>query len=81
MEVTNPFDLFIDMCYQQKFEKYMPCALNSAGFHTKIIVLIIGSLGVVHRKFLSGLYIWGFADLLNMSSALKLFCCVLLAAS
>ena len=37
VEIANPFDHFVDMCYQQKFEKYMPLslALNSAGLHTK----------------------------------------------
>ena len=62
VEIANSFDHFIDMCYQQKFEKYMPLCLvlNIAGFHTKIIVLIrMGSLGVVHRKFKSGLHILG----------------------
>ena len=60
VKIANPFD-FIDMGYQQQLEKYMPLclALNSVGFHTKIIVLIIGSLGVVHRKFISGLHILG----------------------
>ena len=51
VEVANPFDLFIDVCYQQKFEKKthsFVLGLNSAGFHTKISVLIIGSLAVVH---------------------------------
>ena len=58
VEIANPFYHFIDMCYQQTFEKYMPLclALISAGVHTKIILLIIVSLGVVHRKFISGLY-------------------------
>ena len=57
-EVANPFDQSIYMCYQQKFEKCMPLCLVliSAGFHIKIIVFIIGSLRVVHRKIVSGLH-------------------------
>ena len=27
VEIANPFDHFIDRCYQQKFEKYMPLCL------------------------------------------------------
>ena len=42
-----------------KVWKTVCLALNSAGFHTNIIVLISGSLGVVHRKFISGLHILG----------------------
>jgi hypothetical protein len=57
VELACPYDPFIDMCYQTKFDKYMPLCLllNTAGFHTKIIVLIIGSLGNVHRRFVPGL--------------------------
>ena len=33
--------------------------VKSAGFHTTIIVLIIGSLGVAHKTFISGLHILG----------------------
>ena len=61
IEIANPFDTFIDKCYEHKFHKYMPLCLtlNEAGFFTKIIVLIIGSLGTVHRRFGKGLMLLG----------------------
>lgn len=61
VEVANPYDHFLDICYKQKFDKYMPLciALNDAGFHTKIVVLVIGSLGFVHKRFVCGLQLLG----------------------
>ena len=55
--IAVPFDIHIQETYQAKFEKYYPlCSeINSLGFNTKVIVLIIGSLGHVHCKFVSGL--------------------------
>ena len=32
VKIANPFDYFIDMCYQQKFEKDMPLCLAFSGF-------------------------------------------------
>jgi len=61
IEISNPFDPFIEKCYQHKFDKYRPlCAhLSEAGFQTKVVVLVIGSLGTVHRRFISGLKMMG----------------------
>jgi hypothetical protein len=61
VEFANPFDCFLDQCYRGKFDKYMPLCLclEDAGFHTKIIVLIVGSLGTVHRRVVPGLMLMG----------------------
>lgn len=61
VEVANPFDSFLDQCYCTKFDKYMPLCikLNDAGFFTKVIVLVIGSLGHVHKRVVSGLTLLG----------------------
>ena len=61
VEVSNPFDSFIDPCYHHKFHKYTPlhAKLSEAGFHTRIVVLIIGSLGTVHRHVVPGLTLLG----------------------
>ena len=57
VEFSVPFDRFIDLCYQHKFNKYIELCnkCNELGYHTRIIVLIIGSLGLVHNKFVNGL--------------------------
>ena len=64
VELANPFDPFIDQCYQTKFNKYMPLCLKmaEAGFNTKVIVLVIGSLGSVHRRVVSGLRMLGLSQ-------------------
>ena len=57
IEVSLPFDTFMNKCYESKFDKYFPLSLeiNQFGFTTEVIVLIIGSLGNVHFRFVSGL--------------------------
>ena len=57
VEIAVPFDIHIQETYQAKFEKYFPLCIEVKvlGFKTKVIILIIGSLGHVHCKFLSGL--------------------------
>ena len=57
VEIAVPFDTFIGETYQTKFEKYLPLATEiiQFGFRTKVIVLVIGSLGNVHKNFISGL--------------------------
>ena len=57
VEIALPFDTFIGETYQTKFEKYLPLSreINQFGFETKVIVLIIGSLGNVHKNFVTGL--------------------------
>ena len=60
-EIAIPFDCHIKKCYQEKFNKYFPLSLeiNSLGYRTQIVILIIGSLGNVHKKFQTGLKING----------------------
>ena len=61
VEVSNPYDAFIQDCYNHKFQKYLPLcfALSDAGFQTKIVVLVIGALGTVHKKVVTGLRMLG----------------------
>lgn len=62
IEISTPFDGHIDACYATKFNKYFPLSqeINSLGFRSEIIVLVIGSLGNVHSRFPSGLKRIGF---------------------
>ena len=57
LEVSCPFDAFIEDCYNTKFQKYkLLCdLLTVCGFNCKILVFVIGSLGHVHYRFCSGL--------------------------
>ena len=57
VEVSVPFDAHISLCFQKKFDKYFPLSLeiNTTGFRSEIIVIVIGSLGNVHHKVTSGL--------------------------
>ena len=56
-EIAIPYDCHISTCFQHKFDKYFPLSLeiNQLGYHTEIIILLIGSMGSVHSKFVSGL--------------------------
>ena len=64
IEVAVPFDAHIEKTYEHKFDKYYPLSLeiNQLDYSTRIIILIIGSLGNVHKRFISGL------KLLNLSN-------------
>ena len=55
VELSVPFDRFINLCYQHKFNKYVELCnkCNELGYHTRIIVLIIGPPGLVHNKFVN----------------------------
>ena len=55
-------------------------AFNSAGFHTNMIVLIIKYLGVVHRKFISGLHILGLTNRQGKSLAMCLSLSVMIGS-
>ena len=57
IEISTPFDAHLDKCFDSKYVKYcsLSSEISSLGFDTDIIVLIIGSSGSVHRKFVSGL--------------------------
>ena len=61
IEFASPYDPFLGKCYDEKFCKYFPLTveLSELGYYSKVIVLIIGSLGLVHKKFTSGLKIIG----------------------
>ena len=63
IEVSHPYDLFIEDCYKHKFDKYMPLCLDvqGTGHRCTIIVLVIGALGLVHRRYVSGLQRIGFS--------------------
>ena len=66
-EISVPFDAHIDRCYNEKFNKYIPLSreLDEMGYRLTIVVLVIGSLGNVHSRFVSGLKMVG----LKQSSA------------
>ena len=57
IEVSIPFDGHMSKTFQSKFDKYFPLSLeiNDLGFRTDIIVLVVGSLGHVHSRFIPGL--------------------------
>ena len=56
-EIAVPFDAFLPVTYDSKFKKYYPlCSeVGQLGYSATIVVLIIGSLGSVHCKFVPGL--------------------------
>ena len=66
-EVSVPFDAHLDKCNNEKFNKYSPLGreLDELGYSVTIVVLIIGSLGHVHKRFVSGLKLAG----LNQTNA------------
>ena len=58
VEISTPFDAFINQCYQTKFDYYFPlCELiNVHTLYTcKTVVIIIGPTGCVHNKVIAGL--------------------------
>ena len=61
MEVAVPFDPFAQVCYQTKFDKYLPLCqrIQDLDFQCTIIILIVGSLGSIHSRFVSGLRLAG----------------------
>ena len=62
--VDNVDEMISGMGYDEKFNKYFPLSveLSELGYYTKVIVLLIGSLGHVHKKFVNGLKILGFSS-------------------
>ena len=56
-EVAIPYDCFINQCFTTKYEKYTPLAnaIASLGYNVQTVVLLIGSMGSVHNRFISGL--------------------------
>jgi len=66
-EIAIPYDTFLNDCYESKFNRYLPLChrIKDTGYECKVIVLIIGSVGNVHKKFVNGLRMLG----LHMSKA------------
>ena len=71
VEISVPFDAFIEDCYEGKFQKYVPLfeLLALSGYDAKIIVLIVGSLGHVHRRFTTGVRVLGIPNVMAKSLA------------
>ena len=71
VEISHPFDAFIDKCYNSKFDKYFPLclAIQDFGYECKIIVLVAGALGIVHKHFVPGLRILGFNNVVAKAIA------------
>ncbi|XP_077984864.1 uncharacterized protein LOC144439452 [Glandiceps talaboti] len=61
VEVSVPFDGHIDRCYTEKFDKYIPLSfeINNLGFFCRIVVIVIGSLGSVHKRVIPGFKLIG----------------------
>lgn len=61
VEFAVPFDAFIDRCYTGKFDKYMPLCIeiNNLGYFCRVVVVVIGSLGMVHKKVVPGFQLLG----------------------
>ena len=76
VEVAIPFDPFINDCYQSKFDRYMPLCqrVSDLGYSCKIVVLIIGSVGNVHNKFVNGLCMLGLS--MTRAKATARYCAV-----
>ena len=53
VEVSSPYDAFVDQCYNTKFMYYCPlCELINLDttYSCKIVIIIIGSTGCVHKN-------------------------------
>ena len=62
VEISTPFDAFINQCYQTKFDYYLPlCELINVDtlYTCKTVVIIIGATGCVHNKVIAGLKMLG----------------------
>jgi hypothetical protein len=65
IEISCPFDAFINTCYNTKFNIYQPLNQHitlDTPYLCKTIVIIIGSLGSVHKRVTSGLNMLGFSN-------------------
>ncbi len=76
IEVGCSFDLYLDTCYLSKLLKYQPLveAIHQLDCQCKLIILVFGSLGHVHKNVIKGLQFGG----LQKKKAKKLakFCSV-----
>lgn len=57
VEIGCSFDLYMDMCFNSKMLKYQPLisAIEGLGYKCRLVVLVFGSLGNVHKLALRGL--------------------------
>ncbi|ROL54696.1 Endothelin-converting enzyme-like 1 [Anabarilius grahami] len=71
LEVGCCFDLYVDLCFSEKMLKYQALsnALAVCGYRTKLIILIFGSLGYVHRLCVRGLQIAGLSKKTSKQTA------------
>ena len=73
VEVSCPFDAFVNTCYTTKFNIYQPLneLINvSTPYSCKTIVIIIGSLGTIHKRVTSGLKMLGIPNRRCISKAI-----------
>ena len=61
IEVSCPWDRFLDDCYQLKVNKYLPLCqrISGEGLQCKIVVIIVGSSGLIHKRVRPGLKLLG----------------------
>lgn len=71
LEVGCCFDLYMDLCFSEKMLKYQSLtnALAVCGYRIKLIILIFGSLGHVHRLCVRGLQIAGLSKKTSKQTA------------
>jgi hypothetical protein len=76
-EVAVPFDVFLEDCYTNKFNKYFPLSqrIVELGYSCKVVVLLVGSLGLVHKRFVSGLNLLGVSPIRRAKGIAK-YCSV-----
>lgn len=62
-EVGCCFDLYMDTCYYSKLLKYQPLVdlIQQLGYNCKLIILVFGSLGHVHKNVIRGMQLGGAA--------------------
>ena len=64
IEIAVPFDAFVDTCYKTKFNYYQPLneliSLDTT-YSCKTIIIVIGSLGCIHKRVTTGFKLLGFS--------------------
>ncbi len=76
VEISCPFDRFVNVCYEQKFFIYQELcnAISQLGYRCSVVVLVVSSTGLVHRWFRTGLKILGIAG--TVATAIARYCSV-----
>ncbi len=76
VEISCPFDRFVNVCYEQKFFKYQELcnAITQLGYRYSVVVLEVSSTGLVHRLFRTGLKMLGIAG--TVATAIARYCSV-----